>query len=347
MTTTRTYSLPRAIGLFGLLLLTALILVLAPHTASAIPFIIGTSETTTTTLTELVRREAYADGVLYYAEKPGVTNFVSRMDISREATLTGRFPILDKVSAAAIAENSDFTTNSALDTSGTVDVTVSEHAIKYTITRLTLGATVEDMIRPSDAVAVRAAEVGGVAGRVSAEALQRRQDQDITALFSGFNSSTGSNSGGITSTLFLDARAQLDIDSIPEDKRVAVLHPFQWKSLLPVWDDANTFGAQGAAIVATGAVGTLYGVLIFQTANVATATVSSSTVWAGALMHPDAIALTTKGPMPQYEIESDASLRAIEVVASGVWGEAEYRGGATTSGRGGAGVFLYSNSTAA
>jgi hypothetical protein len=196
-------------------------------------------------------------------------------------------------------------------------------------------------------VALRATEVGGVAGRVSAEALQRRQDQDITALFAGFNSSTGSNSGGITSTLFLDARAQLDIDSIPEDKRVAVLHPFQWKSLLPIWDDANTFGAQGAQIVATGAVGTLYGVLIFQTANVATATVSGSTVWAGALMHPDAIALTTKGPMPQYEIESDASLRAMEVVATGVWGEAEYRGGATTSGRGGAGVYLYSNSTVA
>jgi hypothetical protein len=347
MTTTRSYSLPRAIALIGLLVVTAIVLVFAPHVASSIPFIIGTSETTTTTLTELVRREAYADGVLYYAEKPGVANFVTRKDISGEATLTGRFPILDKVSAAAIAENSDFTTNSALDTSGTVDVTVSEHAIKYTITRLTLGATVEDMIRPSEAVALRATEVGGVAGRVSAEALQRRQDQDITALFAGFNSSTGSNSGGITSTLFLDARAQLDIDSIPEDKRVAVLHPFQWKSLLPIWDDANTFGAQGAQIVATGAVGTLYGVLIFQTANVATATVSGSTVWAGALMHPDAIALTTKGPMPQYEIESDASLRAMEVVATGVWGEAEYRGGATTSGRGGAGVYLYSNSTVA
>jgi hypothetical protein len=30
-----------------------------------------------------------------------------------------------------------------------------------------------------------------------------------------------------------------------------------------------------------------------------------------------------------------------------VWGEAEYRGGATTSGRGGAAVYLYSNSTVA
>jgi hypothetical protein len=304
-------------------------------------------ETTTTTVTEIVRREAYAAGVLYYAEKPGVSQFVSRMDITGQPTLTARFPIFDKVSAAAIAENSDFTTNSALDTTGSVDVNVSEHAIKYTITRLSLGATVEELMSPSEAVAERVAQVGGVAGRASAEALQRRQDQDITALFAGFDSSTGSNSGAITSTLFLDARATLDINSIPEDRRVAVFHPFQWKTLLPVWDDASVLGAQGAQIVGTGMVGMIYGVGMFQTANVATATVSASTVYAAAVMHPDAIALATKGSMPQYEIESDASLRAIEVVATGIWGEAEYRGGATTSGRGGAGVYLYSNSTVA
>jgi hypothetical protein len=62
-------------------------------------------------------------------------------------------------------------------------------------------------------------------------------------------------------------------------------------------------------------------------------------------MHPSAVALAVKGPMPKMEAERDASLRGFEVVATGVWGEAEYRGGATTSGRGGAGVYLYSNST--
>lgn len=307
-------------------------------------------ESTSTTLTEIVRRESYAAGVLYYAEKPGVAGFVTRMDIGgSDPTLTKRFPIYDKVNAAAIAENSDFTTNSALDTSGSVDVTVSEHAIMFTITRLALGATVEDMVsvQTGSAVAMRAQQEGGIAGRAASEALQRRQDQDITALFSGFNSSTGSNSGGITTTLFLDARAQLDIDNIPDNPRVCVVHPFQWKSLLPNWDDASVLGAAGAQVVATGAVGKIYGVDFFQTSNVATATVSSSTVYAAAVMHPDAIALSVKGPMPQFETESDASLRAIELVATGVWGEAEYRGGATTSGRGGAGVYLYSNSTVA
>jgi hypothetical protein len=44
------------------------------------------AETTTTTLTELVRREAYQAGVMYFAERPGVTGFVTKAD------LTGRKP---------------------------------------------------------------------------------------------------------------------------------------------------------------------------------------------------------------------------------------------------------------
>lgn len=304
-----------------------------------------TGETTTTTLTEMVRNASWNAGQLYFAEKPGVSGFVTVKDITGEDTLVARFPVYDKLSAGAATEGSDYTTNSALDTSGSADATVSEHVIKFTITDLSLNATVEDTMNPSNAVTAKAISEGGIAGRVAAEALQRLQDQDICALFGAFNSSTGSNSGALTQTLFIDAVTQLNTDNIPDDRRVAVLHSKQWKALLPVFDDANTFGAQGQQIVATGAVGTLYGVLVFQTNNVTTATVSSSTVYAGAVMHPTAIGLGIKGSMPMIEAERDASLRATELVATGVWGEIEYRGQATTNGRGGAGVFFYSNTT--
>lgn len=303
------------------------------------------NETTTTTLTEMLRNASWASGQLYFAERPGVSAFVTQKDITGEDTLVARFPIYDKVSALAIAEASDFTTNSALDTSGSVDATVSEHAIRFTITDLSLGATVEDVMSPSNMVTSRAVSEGGVAGMAAAESLQRLQDQDICALFSAFNSSTGSNSGPLTQTLFINAVTQLNIDNIPTDNRVAVLHAKQWQALLPIFDDANVFGAQGQQIIATGAVGTIYGVLIFETNNVQTATVSTSTVYAGAVMHPTAIGLAVKGAMPQMEAERDASLRATELVATGVWGEIEYRGQATTNGRGGAGVFFYSNTT--
>jgi hypothetical protein len=298
------------------------------------------NEMTTTTLTEVIEREAYAASVLYFAEVPGVSNFVARMDLTGQPTLTARFPIYDKVSAQAVAEMTDFTTNAALDPTA-VDVTVSEHAIRFVITDLAAGAS-------RDQIFSAAARESSIVGRAAAEALQRRQDQDLTALFSGFDSSTGSNSGAITSTLLIHAIGQLDMWSIPRSPRTIVLHPFQWRTLIPVFDEASTYGVQGQQVLTSGLVSqNLYGANLFVTANVATATISTSTVYAGAVMHPSAIALATKGDMPSFEVQRDASLRAFEVVATGVWGEAEYRGGATTAGRGGAGVLLYSNSTVA
>lgn len=302
-------------------------------------------ETTTTTLTEMLRNASWNAGQLYFAERPGVTGFVTVKDITGEDTLVARFPIYDKVSALAIAEASDFTTNSALDTSGTLDATVSEHAIRFEVTDLSLNATVEDVMSPSSAVTQKAVAEGGIAGRAAAEALQRLQDQDVCALFAGFDSSTGSNSGPLTQTLFINAVTTLNINNIPTDRRVAVVHAKQWQALLPIFDDANVFGAQGAEIIASGAVGTLYGVLVFETNNVTTATVSTSTVYAGAVMHPSAIGLGVKGTMPMIEAERFASKRLTQLVATGVWGETEYRGQATTNGRGGAGVYFYSNTT--
>jgi hypothetical protein len=125
-------------------------------------------------------------------------------------------------------------------------VTVSEHAQKFMLTDLALGATVEDAINPSDAVQKRAIGESGVIGRVAAEALQRNQDQDVTALFAALDSSTGSNSGPLTSTLLINGITTLNINNIPEDRRVAVLHSKQWQALLPTFDDASMFGAKGA-----------------------------------------------------------------------------------------------------
>jgi hypothetical protein len=138
-----------------------------------------------------VRREAYQAGVMYFAERPGVTGFVAKADLTGQPTLTARFPIYDKVSASSATEATDFTTNVALDTSGTVDVTVTEKAQRFILTDLALGATVEDALNPSDAVQKRAIGESGVIGRVAAEALQRLQDQDVCALFGALDSSTG------------------------------------------------------------------------------------------------------------------------------------------------------------
>lgn len=309
--------------------------------------IVGMAATTTTTLTEIIRQAAYAESALYFAAKPGLSDFAASKDISDEDTLVARFPIYDQVDALAIAENTDFTTTSTIDTSGSVDVTVSEHQIRFDVTFLTLGATIEQISNPPDRLRAKADAEGGVAGTMAAEALQRLQDQDIAALYSAFNSSTGSNVGAMTTTLFLSALTTLNVNNIPDSPRICALHPTQWGQIMPTLDDASVYGAQGQEIVASGVVGKVYGVTMFQTGNIGTATVSASTVHAGAVFHPSAVALATKGQVGAIAAEMDESKRVVELNAVGVWGEAEYRGGATTSGRGGAGVFLYSNTAPA
>jgi hypothetical protein len=295
------------------------------------------NETTSTTITEIIRSEAIGAAALFYESTPGVADFVTMADISGQATNVYTFPILDRVSAAAIAEGTDYTTNSAIDTSGSAQATATEHIVKSTITDYSGGANNTANVNAASAE-------GSTVGTMFARAMQKRQDLDITALFASLNSSTGSNAGPLTATLVQDATSLLDENDIPPSQRAMVLHPTQFKALKGVFDDASTFGRQGQEILDRGAAGVLYGATVFSTTAVATATVSSSTVYAGACMHVDAVGVVEKdGNM--FEVERDGSLRAAEVMLVKKWGEVEYRGGATTNGRGGAGVYLYSNTT--
>ena len=303
------------------------------------------NETTSTEITEVIRTEAIGEAALYYDSTPGVTQFVTIADISGQPTNKHVFPIVDSIAAAAIAENTDYSTNSALDTSGSANATVTEHIVKSTITDYSIGASTVNWVGTPDGAMVSAASArAGTVGTMFARAIQKRQDLDVTALFGSFNSSTGDNTASLTAALFQDAVSLLDTNDIPADRRVAVLHPTQWKKLIGVFDDASTFGAPGANVVERGITGMLYGAAIFRTTNVGTATVSSSTVYAGAVMHQDAVGVVEKGGL-NIAVERDESLRAFEVVGVQKWGEVEYRGGATTSGRGGAGVYFYSNTT--
>ncbi len=303
---------------------------------------------TTTTLTETIRTEAIGGAVLGFDSRPGVASLVERADLSGMPTETHVFPIIDNISAAAVAEGSNFTDVQTLDTTGSASASVSEHAIMAEITDKSIRSSQEDWLgSPEGAVASAAGAAAAKIGQMSVRALIKLRDQDLAGLFSALNSSTGSNSGPLTAALVNTATSILEENDIPDDRVAMVLHPTQVRSLIPVFDDASTFGAAGAAVINRGQAGfgMLYGAQMFRTTNVATATVSASTVYAGAVFDPSAIGLVTKGPMPMIELERDASARQTQVISVAEWGEIEYRGGATTNGRGGAGVYLYSNTT--
>jgi hypothetical protein len=238
----------------------------------------------------------------------------------RQPTLTARFPIYDKVSASSATEATDFTTNVALDTSGTVDVTVSRkgaalHPHRPGARRHRRGRA-QPVRRRAEARDRRVGRhrprrrrsAAAAAGPGRLRAVRRARLLDRVEL-------------GPADHHAADQRHHAAEHEQHPDRSARRGHPpKQWQALLPIFDDASMFGAQGAEIIKTGAVGNLYGCLIFETNNVTTATVSSSTVYAGAIMHPSAIALAQKGSLPMIETERDASLRATEIVATGVWG---------------------------
>lgn len=292
------------------------------------------NETTTTTATEAINTEAILAAADFFESNPGVVDFVTVRDISGQTTNTGVFPIIDRVAAAAIAEGTDFTTNSAIDTSGSASATVSEHIIKSVITDMTTSSSTLNL----------AASAGSDVGRNHARGMQKLQDTDITGLFGSFDATIGDNTGAITTTLFINATSTLDENDIPTDRRASVLHPTQMKGFKPAIDDASVFGRQGQEVISDGSTGRLYGTTVFQTTAVQTVNVGGSSCYAGAVMHVSAVGVVTKdGRM--FESQRDASLRATEVMLVSKWGQVEYRGGATTNGRGGAGVEFYSNTT--
>ena len=288
------------------------------------------NETTTTTLTEIIQREAYQAAAYAYQAVAVMPPLVSKADLTEKPTLTARFPVFNALTAEAVSEGADYTSAQAVDTGNSVDVTVSEHIVRLMVTDLSEDAATLDMAR------VRGIQVG--------KAMAERVDKDLTALFGGLDASAGSATGSLTVALFQEAVIELEKNNIPRPY-YAVIHPKQWGDLIGSLASYNTFGEVGEEAIKTGRVGRLHGVDIYITGNVPTATVDSNTVYSGAIFNPEAIAFAWKGEIPTIEVQRDASLRAFEVVGIGVWGEAEYRGGSAADGIGGAGVNLYSNAT--
>lgn len=288
------------------------------------------NETTTTTITEIIQREAFQSAAYAYQAVAVMPGLVSKADLTGRPTLTARFPIFNVLTAEAVSEGTDYTTNQAVDTGNSVDVTVSEHIVRLMVTDLSEESATLDLAR------VRGIQIG--------KAIAERVDKDLTALFSGFDTSAGSDTGDLTVSLFQQAVIELEKNNIPRPY-YAVLHPKQWGDMISSLASYNTFGETGEEVIKTGRVGRLHGVEIFVSGNVPTAIINTNTCYSGAIFNPEAIAFAWKGKIPAIEVERDASLRAFEVIGTGVWGEAEYRGGAATNGIGGAGVNLYSNST--
>ena len=267
------------------------------------------NESTSSTLSELYT-EIVAEALFVASEQSTMRPLV------RNYAITGggksvEVPIYSAVSAGAVSEASDLS-NTAINPSS-VTITASEVGIMTTLTDLARNSAPRN--------------VAGDIGRLFGEAIAKKIDTDLTALFDGFSQEVGDGTAVLSSANVFNAVAILRKNAVPMSDLAGVFHPlnaFDLKSgLTSTFVGRDTEKSNEA--LNTGFVGNVAGVPIFETSNLADSSGNNPGTtgdYKGAIFHRDALALAMMQDL-KIETQRDASLRADEVVATAVYGVGE------------------------
>ena len=262
------------------------------------------NETTSSTISELYT-EIVAEAMFTASEQSIMKGLV------RNYTIVGggksvEVPIYPTVSASAVSEATDLSNTAINPTS--VTITASEVGLMTTLT---------DLARNS-----ASRNVAQDIGRVFGEAIARKIDLDLTALFDGFSVAVGGTGATLTADTVAQAHANLRNNSVPMNDLALVLHPMVAHDLKRGM--TNTYAGLDTDIsneaLRSGFIGTLFGVPVFETANMADTGTAGD--YKGAMFHRDALGLAMMQDL-KIEIQRDASLRADEIVATAVYGVGE------------------------
>ena len=263
------------------------------------------NESTSSTLSELYT-EIVAEALFVASEKSIMRPLVKNYAISGGGKAV-EVPIYAAVSAAAVSEASDLSNTAINPTS--VTITASENGIMTTLTDLARNAAPRNV----------AADIG----RLFGEAIAKKQDTDLTALFDGFSTAVGSGSTALTAALVFQSIANVRNAGVSMDGVSAVLHPmvaYDLKANL-----TNTFANANGNDLANealrnGFVGRLGGVPIYETTNIDNDGTAGD--YKQGVFHKDALGLAMMQDL-KIETQRDASLRADEIVATSVYGVGE------------------------
>ena len=261
---------------------------------------------TTTTLNDLLPAIT-AEAMFVANERSIMRGLVKNYSIPASNGKTITVPIYPTQSAAALTEGNEVD-NTAVSTDG-VTLTVSTVAIRTMIT---------DLVRASSA-----SNVVADMGRLFGEAIAKKMDQDLLALFSGFSVGVGFDSTAFSAAILAQAVARLRANAVPGDALACVVNPYvayDLKSAL-----TNTFANPNAGIIQneamqTGYVGTLFGVPVFESSNIANTGTAGDYV--GAVFHRDALGLAMIGDIT-IETQRRASFVGDDIVASAHYGVGE------------------------
>ena len=263
------------------------------------------NESTSSTLSELYT-EIVAEALFVASEKSIMRPLVKNYAIQGGGKSV-EVPIYAAVSAAAVSEASDLSNTAINPTS--VTITASENGIMTTLTDLARNSAPRNV----------AADIGKLFG----DAIAKKIDTDLTALFDGFSTAVGSGSTALTAALVFQSIANVRNAGVSMDGVSAVLHPmvaYDLKANL-----TNTFANANGNDLANealrnGFVGRLGGVPIYETTNVANDGTAGD--YKQGVFHRDALGLAMMQDL-KIETQRDASLRADEIVATSVYGVGE------------------------
>ena len=259
---------------------------------------------TTTTLNDLLP-EIIQEAQFVFSERSIMRGLVKNFTLAPGQGKNVNVPIFPIQTAAAVTEGAEVD-NTAVSTS-TALLTVSPVAIRTLLT---------DLARTSSA-----SNVVADLGRLFGEAVARKIDSDLCALFSGsFTNAVGNASTTFSAASVFQAVAKLKAQGVPTDGLACVLHPaiaYDLKANL-----TNTFANPAAGDVQNeamrmGYVGMLAGVPIYETSNIANNGTTGD--YYGGLFHRDAFGFGMTQDI-QIETQRRASFLGDDIVCSANYG---------------------------
>ena len=237
-------------------------------------------------------------------EQSLMMGLVTQYNIANEAGKTVQIPKYPAIAAADLTEGTDMSSTTVSTSS--VSVTVGEVGAQVVLT---------------DMAAFGAGNPAVELGTVLGNAIATKIDTDLLSLFSGFSAGLGGAGTEITVADLFKAQATLRANKVTGNL-AAVLHPFQAyqikAGLTNTFVNPNGGDAQNAAMI-NGYVGTIAGIDIYESANVA---VDGNDDAVAAVFAPEALAIAMKRDFG-IESQRDASLRAFELNATAAYGVAE------------------------
>lgn len=264
------------------------------------------NETTSSTLNDLLP-SIVAEAMFVAGERSIMRGLVKTYNLAPGQGKTVTVPIYPLQTAAGVTEG-DEVSNTAVSTSGAT-LTVSTAAIRTLVTDL--------------AVASSASNVVADLGRLFGEAMARKIDTDLLALFSGFSGTVGAADAALSAATIAKAAATLRARGVPAQDLACVVNPYVAydlkASLTATFANPNAGMIQNEAMM-TGYVGTLFGIPVFESNLIANNGTAGDYV--GGVFHREALGLAMVGDI-NIETQRRASYLGTDVVASAHYGVGE------------------------